>query len=89
MRGKPVKGVAGVAERRGVKALVASVCVFALGMVGFVVQHQSGKQAPAATDHEAAAEVPDVAILSTGQKVDIQARVPRQGLTIVEFTADF
>ena len=30
-----------------------------------------------------------VATVSTGQRVDIEAHVARQGLTIVEFTAEF
>ena len=58
-----------------------------LGMVGFVAHHEMTKQrAPAGPAIDEAAEV---ATISTGETVDIEPHVPRQGLTIVEFTADF
>ena len=46
-----------------------------------------GKTGPTGTPP--ADEATEVAVISTGETVDIDARVPRRGLTLVEFTADF
>lgn len=69
------------------RVLIAAAVLFVLGTVGFVVLRERGKTrvaTGAASDSSA-----DVATISTGDRVDIEAHVPRQGLTIVEFTADF
>jgi hypothetical protein len=69
------------------KILIAIVAAVVLGMVGLVVHHESGKRGrTAGTSVDEGAEV---ATISTGEPVDIEAHVPRQGLTIVEFTAEF
>ena len=68
------------------KALIAVVVALVLGLVGFVVVHESNKQRSSGPVVD---EFAVSAVISTGERVDIDAHVPRQGLTIVEFTADF
>jgi hypothetical protein len=66
--------------------LVAAV-LLALTMVGVVVTSDRGRshRSRSAPVDEGA----EVATIARGERVDIAAFVPRQGLTIVEFTADF
>lgn len=66
---------------------VAAAVVLAIGTIGFMAMRERGRtlRSHAARIDESA----DVATISTGERVDIDAHVPRQGLTIVEFTAEF
>jgi hypothetical protein len=66
---------------------VAPAVVLALGTVGVMAMRERGRnlRSKAPSIDESA----EVATISTGERVDIGAHVPRQGLTIVEFTADF
>lgn len=69
------------------RALIAIAVLVVLGTVGAVVMHERGKnRGPVGPRIDEGAVV---ATISTGERVDIEAHVPRQGLTIVEFTADF
>jgi hypothetical protein len=69
------------------KALIAVVVAVVLGMAGLVVHHEMGKRGRAVGP--AIDEGAEVATISTGDPVDVAAHVPRQGLTIIEFTAEF
>ena len=70
----------------GMKLLIAAAVLLVLGTVGVVVLHERGKAHGHGPASDASAAV---ATISTGDRVDIEAHVPRRGLTIVEFTADF
>lgn len=68
------------------KALVAGAVVLVLGLAGAVVVYERNKGRTAGPGaHEGTA----VLTISTGEAVDIDANVPRRGLVIVEFTADW
>lgn len=69
------------------KLLLAFMAALVLGMGGLVVYHQQNKAPrvkPPAIDEDQV-----VATISKGERVDIDAYVPRKDLTIVEFTAAF
>jgi hypothetical protein len=70
-----------------VRFLIAAAILLAVGIVGFVVMNERGRANRLRTAR--IDEGVQVATISTGERVDIDAHVPRQGLTIVEFTADF
>jgi hypothetical protein len=66
------------------RTLIAAVIVLVLAMAAMVVVHESNRGA-----HRVPATGERVATISTGEAVDIDATVPGQGTTIVEFSADF
>jgi hypothetical protein len=74
-------------RRRMLKAAIAAVAALILGSVAFVVHHEKQKQRP--PRGPAALEQEQIATISTGERVDLDAHVPSSGLTVVEFTADF
>lgn len=68
------------------RLFIIAALALVLGGVGFVVMHQSGKQrAPKSIVNPSAT----IAVISNGERVDLSEHVPREGLCIVEFTADF
>ena len=69
------------------KVAIAAVTLLVLGSVAFVVHHE--QQKPRRQKAPAVGEAEEVATIATGERVDLDAHVPRTGLTIVEFTADF
>ena len=69
------------------RIIIAAAILLVVGMVGFVVMSERGRANRLRTPR--IDEGAEVATISTGERVDIDAHVPRQGLTIVEFTADF
>ncbi|HEX6810911.1 MAG TPA: hypothetical protein VF384_04735 [Planctomycetota bacterium] len=69
------------------KVAIAVVTALVLGSVAFVVRHE--QQKPRRLKAPVAGEAEEVATITTGERVDLDAHVPRTGLTIVEFTAAF
>ena len=69
------------------KAFLAIVVLLICGMVGFVAWHESSKTFD--MTGPATEELGVVATISKGQRVEIGPTVPRHGVTIVEFTAEF
>lgn len=69
------------------KALIAFVCLLVLGTVGLVVNkemHRAPRPVPKAVDEGEA-----VVTISHGETVALERHIASQGLTLVEFTADF
>jgi len=69
------------------KVAIAVTVALVLGAVGFVVHHESQKPRRQMQPVIGAAE--EVSTISTGERVDVERHVPREGLVIVEFTAEF
>jgi len=69
------------------KALIVGAIAVIIAMAAAPMIGRHGQATPAAGPviNEYAA----VATISTGAAVDLQVHVPREGLTLVEFTADF
>ena len=71
--------------------LIALFVLVALSIVGLIAHrelHPRGGGA-AAGKVGASATREAVATIAVGERVDVNAHVPRQGLTVVAFTADF
>lgn len=68
------------------RLLILGALALVMGGIGFVVVHESGKRrVPRSVANPSAT----IAVVSTGDRVDLSEHVPREGLCIVEFTADF
>lgn len=59
------------------------------GFVGFVVHKESQRGKAAAASGTGAVTMEPVAVIAVGERVDIDASVPRTGHVVVMFTADF
>lgn len=68
--------------------LAAIVGLALAGFVGFVVHKESQRGKATAADAGVVTMEP-VAVLAVGERVDIDASVPRTGPVVVMFTADF
>jgi len=64
---------------------IGVVVALMIGSVAFVIHHEKNKTRP--PREQVADEADQIVTISTGDRVDVDARVPRSGLTIVEFTA--
>ncbi|MBL8732023.1 MAG: hypothetical protein JNN13_06610 [Planctomycetes bacterium] len=60
------------------------------GLIGFVVHKEwhRGRSGPSTTAGTLASTHP-VATISKGERIDIDAHIPHEGFTVVEFSADF
>lgn len=69
--------------------LLATVVGLAIaGFVGFVV-HKESQRGKGTTARSGVVSMEPVAVIAVGERVDIDASVPRTGHVIVMFTADF
>ncbi|MBZ0152093.1 MAG: hypothetical protein K8J09_11240 [Planctomycetes bacterium] len=71
--------------------LLAVVLVLALaGLIGFVVHKECQRgRSGSLTTTGTSASTQTVETISNGERVDIDAHIPREGFTVVEFSADF
>lgn len=68
--------------------LAAIVGLALAGFVGFVV-HKESQRGRATVARTGAVTMEPVAVIAVGERVDIDASVPRTGHVVVMFTADF
>lgn len=69
--------------------LLATVVGLALaGLVGFVV-HKESQRGVATAARAGVVGTEPIAVIAVGERVDIDASVPRTGPVVVMFTADF
>ena len=71
-------------------ALAVFVALVVAGVIGFVVVNETSRgEAPVSSSVGSLASAAKIATISNGERVDIAAHIPRDGHTVVMFTADF
>lgn len=69
--------------------LASVLALLIVGVVGFVVHRESQRGATGNPSAGTLATALPIATISTGDRVDVAAHIPRDGYTVVMFTGDF
>lgn len=71
------------------RIFIAVAVLLAAALVGLIVHKEIGRRESAGLATGRLATAAPIATITVGERTDIDAAIPRDGYTVVEFTAEF